>query len=169
MVMLSIIGQSSEMICRTYLKFFTQLINAAILQHFTAGHVSLGCFFNKKCSPMSYLYEKDGLTRDECVQHCKDNRYPYAGFDHCRKCFCGDDCMTYAQITSSNCKTKSKSRCKKIKPGCEPSSRVEVFRTSKNCSKKLKYIGRFSNVSSLFCKATYFTCRRFCVTIGGQS
>ena len=140
MVMWSIIGQSSEMICRTYLKFFTQLINVAILQLFTAGQVSLGCFFNKKCSPMSHLYEKDGLTRDECVQHCKNNRYPYAGFDHCRKCFCGDNFMTYAQITSSDCKTKSKSKCKKIKPGCKASSHIEVFRTSKSYSKKLKYM-----------------------------
>lgn len=97
-----------------------------------AGHVSLGCFFNKKCSPLSYLYEQDGLTRDECVQHCKDNRYPYAGFDHCRKCFCGANFMTYAQIESNTCKTKPKSRCKNIKSGCEASSHIEVFRTSKS-------------------------------------
>ncbi|XP_078356559.1 uncharacterized protein LOC144641413 [Oculina patagonica] len=94
------------------------------------GHVSLGFFFNKKCSPFSHLYEsKDGLTTDECVKHCKDNRYPYAGFDHCNKCFCGTHFMTYAQTKSTSCKTKPRSRCKKLKSGCEPSSHIEVFRT----------------------------------------
>lgn len=115
---------------------------------FIVGHVSLGCFFNKKCSPMSYLYEKYGLTRDECVQHCKDNRYPYAGFDHRRKCFCGTNFMTYAQIASSDCKTKSKSKCRKIKHGCEASSHIEVFRTSKSYCKQLRYVQMYPHISA---------------------
>lgn len=130
---------------------------------FIVGHVSLGCFFNK-CLPMSYLYEKQGLTRDECVQHCKDNRYPYAGFDHCR-CFCGTNFMTYAQIASSDCKTKSKSKCRKIKPGCEASSHIEVFRTSKSYCKQLRYMQMHPHFS-----AELLTLLAVCfVTIGGQS
>lgn len=102
------------------------------VESFFAGHVSLGCFFNKKCSPFSHLLErKDGLTTDECVRHCKDNRYPYAGFDHCSKCFCGTHFMTYAQTKSTSCKRKPRSRCKTLKSGCEASSHIEVFRTSK--------------------------------------
>lgn len=133
---------SCDLLLSSFLKWIA--LSWLILQFrdiiFIAGHVSLGCFFNKKCSPLSYLYEKDGLTRDECVQHCKDNRYPYAGFDHCRKCFCSTNFMTYAQINSNDCKSKSKSRCKKIKRGCEASSHIELFRTSKSYSKTYMYI-----------------------------
>ena len=96
-----------------------------------AGHISLGCIFNKRCSPLSYLYEKDGLTTAKCVKHCKENRYAYAGFDHCRKCFCGDNVMTYAKTTLGNCRAKRRSRCRHIKSGCEASSHIEIFRTSK--------------------------------------
>ena len=51
---------------------------------------------------------------------------------------------------------------------------VKLLRTSKfseQVKKKKKSLNtcRFSNVSSLFCKATNFSCSRFYVTIGGQS
>ena len=51
---------------------------------------------------------------------------------------------------------------------------VKLLRTSK-FSEQVRVIAkslntcRFSNVSSLFCKATNFSCSRFYVTIGGQS
>ena len=92
--------------------------------------MSLGCFFNMKCTPLPYLYEKKGITTEECVEHCKNKKYPYAGFDHCGKCFCGENFMTYAR-SPHGCKAKSKKRCKKLRPGCQASAHIEVFRTSK--------------------------------------
>lgn len=100
------------------------------------GQVSLGCFFNMQCTPKPYLYEKDGLTTQKCIQHCKDNKYPYAGFDHCRKCFCGESLMTFAR-NSHSCKRKSKGRCQRIKPGCQASALIEVFRTM-HCTEEMK-------------------------------
>ena len=80
-----------------------------------AGHISLGCVTKE---PFPYLHEKDGLNIEECVNHCKDNRYAYAGFGHYRKCFCGDEILKYVE-------------CKKGKSGCGNSSQIEIFRTSK--------------------------------------
>ena len=124
---------TSSAVVNCVLSLSVQMVMRLVIgrSFFIVGQVSLG-YFSTKCSPLTYLYKKDGLTRDECVQHCKDNRYPYAGFDHCRKCFCFANFMTSAQIKSNACKTRPKPKDRNIKPGCKASSQIEVFRTSKS-------------------------------------
>lgn len=87
------------------------------------GHISLGCVTKE---PFPYLHQKDGLNIEECVNHCKDNRYAYAGFDHYRKCFCGDKILKYVE-------------CKKGKSGCGKSSQIEIFRTM-FCTEEMKSV-----------------------------
>ncbi|XP_022784016.1 alpha-dioxygenase 2-like [Stylophora pistillata] len=89
------------------------------------GHLPLGCV-TKKSSPFPYFRIKDGLTIEECVNHCKDNRYAYAGFDHCRKCYCGDKILKYVE-------------CKKGKFGCGRSSQIKIFRTM-FCTEEMKSV-----------------------------
>ncbi|PFX29630.1 Alpha-dioxygenase 2 [Stylophora pistillata] len=91
----------------------------------TSCHLPLGCV-TKKSSPFPYFRIKDGLTIEECVNHCKDNRYAYAGFDHCRKCYCGDKILKYVE-------------CKKGKFGCGRSSQIKIFRTM-FCTEEMKSV-----------------------------
>lgn len=93
------------------------------------GHVSLGCFVNNKNIPFPYLFKKDGITKEQCVQHCKEINYPYAGFNQCGKCFCGENLFMLKRC---------KKRPRRFKPRCGTSSPpTEVFRTM-YCTERMK-------------------------------
>ena len=94
------------------------LINA---WHAVIGHMSLGCFKVKYLTPS---YEKEDTTIEECVQHCKDKEYAYAGFDHSRQCYCVANLHT-CELSPRKCRKRANKKCL-------PRNMIEVFRTSKN-------------------------------------
>ena len=94
------------------------LINA---WHAVIGHMSLGCFKVKYLTPS---YEKEDTTIEECVQHCKDKEYAYAGFDHSRQCYCVANLHT-CELSQRKCRKRANKKCL-------PRNMIEVFRTSKN-------------------------------------
>ena len=83
--------------------------------------MSLGCFKVKYLSPS---YEKEDTTIEECVKHCKDKEYAYAGFDHFRQCYCVANLHT--------CELSRRKCLKRADKKCLPRNIIEVFRTSKN-------------------------------------
>ncbi|CAH3034753.1 unnamed protein product [Porites lobata] len=90
------------------------------------GHMSLGCFKVKYLTPS---YEKEDTTIEECVQHCKDKEYAYAGFDHSRQCYCVANLHT-CELSQRKCRKRANEK------GL-PRNMIEVFRTM-HCTENMR-------------------------------
>ncbi|KAM7449002.1 Prostaglandin G/H synthase 1 [Porites harrisoni] len=89
-------------------------------------HMSLGCFKVKYLTPS---YEKEDTTIEECVQHCKDKEYAYAGFDHSRQCYCVANLHT-CELSQRKCRKRANKKCL-------PRNMIEVFRTM-HCTENMR-------------------------------